>query len=105
MFWICDENGVGNTGMFYLLLNSVHALSRTLVFLILTSPVSRLGVHKKLGGDTTGTADPNQQKGYSILYEVMLSKKSSVEEGVQSYGVCLPRKSLTVMQPIFPEND
>ena len=24
-----------------------------------TPPASRLGVHKKLGGDTAGTADPN----------------------------------------------
>ncbi|GAB0209839.1 mitochondrial enolase superfamily member 1 [Grus japonensis] len=35
--------------------------------------VSRLGVHKKLGGDTAGTADPNSPKGYSIPYDIMLN--------------------------------
>ena len=41
------------------------------------SPASRLGVHKKLWGDTAGTADPNWPKGYSIPYDfIMLSNKS-----------------------------
>jgi len=29
--------------------------------------------HRKLGGDTAGTADPNWPKVYSIPYDVMLS--------------------------------
>ncbi|KAK4828177.1 hypothetical protein QYF61_024426, partial [Mycteria americana] len=37
--------------------------------------VRRLEVHKKLGGDTARTADPNWPKGYSIPYDVMLNKK------------------------------
>ncbi|KAK4823432.1 hypothetical protein QYF61_002118 [Mycteria americana] len=41
-----------------------------------SSQVSRLEVHKKLGGDTAGTADPNWPKGYSIPDDVMLSDKS-----------------------------
>ena len=41
--------------------------------LALSPTVSRLVVHKKLGGDTAGTADPNGPKGYSIPYDVMLS--------------------------------
>lgn len=39
----------------------------------ITLPASRLGVRKKLGGDTVGAADPNWAKGYSVPYEVMLS--------------------------------
>ncbi|KAK4810900.1 hypothetical protein QYF61_013308 [Mycteria americana] len=31
-------------------------------------PASRLGVHKKLGGDTAGRADPNGPKGYPIRH-------------------------------------
>jgi len=37
------------------------------------SPARRLGVHKKLGGDTAGTADPNWPKGFSIPYDITLS--------------------------------
>ena len=45
-------------------------------------PVSSLGVHKKLGGDIAGRADPNRPKGYSIPYDVMLSNiKLGEEEG------------------------
>ena len=45
-------------GMFSLLLSSAYTESRP--FLLLSAlPVSRLGVHKKLGGDTAGTDDPN----------------------------------------------
>ena len=33
-----------------------------------TPPARRLGVHKKLGRDTAGTADPTWPKGYSIPY-------------------------------------
>ena len=38
-------------------------------------------MHKKLGGDTSGTADPNCPKGYSMPYDVMLSNKSWGKEG------------------------
>ena len=74
MFWICAENSVDNTGMFLLLLSSAYSVkafsaSHTI------PPVRRLGVHKKLGGDTAGTADPNWPKGYSIPYDVMLNIK------------------------------
>jgi len=39
-------------------------------------PVRSLGLLKKLGEDTTGTADPNGPKGYPIPYDVKLSNKS-----------------------------
>jgi len=35
----------------------------------------RLGVGKRLGGDTAGTADPNGPKGCSTPYDIMLSHK------------------------------
>ena len=52
------------------------------------APASRLGVHKKLGGATAGTADPNCPKGYSILYNVMLRNKT---EGVKLAGAAIAR--------------
>jgi len=55
MFWICDENSVDSTPMFYLLLNILQAFS---VFHS-APPVSRLGVYKKLGEATAQTADPS----------------------------------------------
>lgn len=33
-------------------------------------PVSRLGMHKRLGEDTAGTADPSWSKEYSIPYDI-----------------------------------
>ena len=50
---------IDNTGMFSLLLSSAYTELRP--FLLLTPPHQRAGwgVHKKLGGDTAGTADPN----------------------------------------------
>ena len=71
MFWICAENSVDNMGMFPLLLSSAYTKSRP--FLLLTPPARRLGVHKKLGGDTAGTADPNCPKGYSRPYDIRFS--------------------------------
>ena len=40
------------------------------------SPESRLGVQKKLGGDTAGTADFSWPKGYPRPYHVVFSNKS-----------------------------
>jgi len=42
---------------------------------------SRLGVGKRLGGDTAGTTDPNCPRGYSIPRDVFLSNKSSGNGG------------------------
>jgi len=58
MFWICAENSVNNTGMFLLLLSSAYAPSRFFSASHTIPPASRLGMHKKLGGDTARTADP-----------------------------------------------
>ena len=50
-------------------------------------PASRLRVHKKLGGDTARTAEPNWPKGYSTPYDVMLSIYSwqKKKEGVMAF--------------------
>jgi len=41
-----------------------------------TLPVSRLGVHKKLGGEAARTDVPSWPKGYPVQYKTMLSNKS-----------------------------
>jgi len=71
MFWICAENSVDNIGMFLLLLSRAYTESRP--FLLLTPPARRLGVHKKLGGDTARTADPSWPKGCPTPFDVMLN--------------------------------
>jgi len=52
-------------------------------------PASRLGMNKKLGGDTAGTADPSGPKGCPIPCDVMLSNKTwwGGEWGCQG-GLC-----------------
>ena len=45
-------------GCFLLLLSSAYTV-KAFPAPHTTPPVSRLGVHKELGGDTAGTADPN----------------------------------------------
>jgi len=74
MFWICDQKSVDNTPRFYLLLNSLYTVSRPVSHAAL--PVSRLGVPKKLGGDTAGAAVLNWPEGYPRPYDVILSHKS-----------------------------
>jgi len=73
MVWICDQNileNIGDLAIAEQCLHSVKAFSASHAAL----PASRLGVHKRLGGDTDGTADPKRPQGYSIPYSVMLSK-------------------------------
>lgn len=57
MLWICDENRIDNTGMFVVIaewcLSSAKAFSASHPPL----PGGRLGMGKKLGLDSTGTAD------------------------------------------------
>lgn len=48
MLWYCAENSIDDIGMFLLLLKSIYTGPRP--FLLLTPPMRRLGVHKKLGG-------------------------------------------------------
>ena len=53
------KSSVDNT--LYVLVTAEQGLHRVKAFSAPhpTPPVSGLGVHKKLGGDTAGTADPN----------------------------------------------
>lgn len=55
-------------------MSSAHIKPTALQFL--TPPVRRLGVNNRLGRDTAGTADPNWPKEYSILYGLLLNKKT-----------------------------
>jgi len=64
MFWICAGDSAAEQCLY-----RVKAFSASHI----TPPASGLGVHKKLGVDTAGTANPNWPKGYSIPYDVMLS--------------------------------
>ena len=58
--------------------------------------MSRLRVHKKLGGDTAGTTDPNWPKRYPAPYDIVLSSKSwGKKEQGEMFGV-------TVF--VFPRN-
>ncbi|KAK4815143.1 hypothetical protein QYF61_017584 [Mycteria americana] len=47
-------------------------------------------VHKKLGGGTAKTADPNWPKGYSIPYDVMLNSLPHPTEEMRLCGTWLP---------------
>lgn len=76
VFWIQDENNVDNTLMFQFLLSSACSKSRTFSAFHTALPAHRLGVHKRLGGDATKTADPNWTKGYSIPYDIILNTKT-----------------------------
>lgn len=55
MLWICAENSVNNAKLI-----AEQHLHRDKAFFVshTASPVRRLGLHKKLGGNTAGTADP-----------------------------------------------
>jgi len=57
IFWVCDENSVDNIVVSVIAeqcLHKVKALSVPHIAPLLSS----LGMDKKLGGDTDGTADP-----------------------------------------------
>lgn len=49
-------------------------------FTLAPTPVMKLGVDKKLAGDTARTNDQNKSKGYSTLYNIMLRNKTQVAE-------------------------
>lgn len=57
--------------------------------------MSRLRVQKKVEGDTIVTDVPSWPKGYSILYDVMLTNKiwgkARIRWDIHGYGICFPR--------------
>lgn len=53
-FWICDENSIDNAGIFHKIAEqSLHSVKASSVL-----STTGLEVHKMLGGNTAGTADP-----------------------------------------------
>ena len=80
MFWICGQNSIGNNTHVLAIaeqcLHSVKGFSAPHP----APPASRLGVHKKLGGDTAGTADPKWPKGYPTSYDAAI-KAAEKEKG------------------------
>lgn len=59
-------------------------------------PASRLGLGRKLGGDTARTAD--SEKGYSVPCSILVSSKSGVVEKEGSEGKELPSKVAVALQ-------
>lgn len=73
MLWICDENR--HTDALFIAeqcLHSVKVFSASPTAL----PVSGLGVHKRLRGETAGRDDPSWPKRYSKPYGAMLSSET-----------------------------
>lgn len=68
MFYIWDENYVGNTVIFQLLLNRTCTKSKTAAFHI-TPPLRRLGYTRSCTGRA---ADPKWPKGCSKSYDITL---------------------------------
>ncbi|KAK4811369.1 hypothetical protein QYF61_027598 [Mycteria americana] len=54
---------------------------------------------QEMGGGTARTADPNWPKGYSILYDVMLSNKSwaKKEQGLKEKAAAVKRRGGTAV--------
>lgn len=59
VFWICDEDRSDNTRDVLFISEQLLHRVKTLSALQPIPPASRPWVHKKLGGDTAGTAHPN----------------------------------------------
>lgn len=68
LFRFCAENSVDNAEMFSLLLSSAYAEPRPFLFLVL---LQHLGDTISL--EVKGRAEPNFTKGFSILYDIILS--------------------------------
>jgi len=81
MLWICTENSVDNTERFSLLLSSAYTESRPFHH----STSEQAGATHGAEGDTAGTADPNWPKGYTMLYDVLLSNETGRELGRESH--------------------
>jgi len=100
VFRICAESSVLVTAE--QCLHGIKAFSASYT----TPPPSRLGVHKKLGGDTAGTTIPVDQRDipdHTTSCSAMKSWGKRGEGGdTWSDGVCLPKQPLCVMEPCFP---
>jgi len=95
MFWICDQSSIDNTNV---LVTAEQCLENGKAFSASrpTPPASRLGVHKKLGGDTARIADPTDRRDLSCHMMLCLARKAGgKEEEEDTFGV---------MVFIFPNN-
>lgn len=72
--------------MFWLQLISAGTGSRLFLF---RSKESRLGVGKRLGGDTAGTANRNRSNGYPTPNDIALSNKSTGKGGGKRWMLLL----------------
>lgn len=61
-------------------------------------PVSRLGAHKELGGDTAGTGDSMYPAEYSISYGNTELGEQEGSRGAFSDGVRVPKSLLSVIE-------
>jgi len=65
-------------------------------------PAKSLGMHKELGGDRTGTADPNWPKECSIPFHIMLHNKSGdVDQRDRCYS-CIVQRLFCLFYHSFP---
>lgn len=77
VFQIGDQNSVGKTPGFQLLLNSPYRGSGPLRFLVV-HPSREAGGGRSLVGDRAGTTDPNWPKRYCVPHNGTLSDKTGV---------------------------
>lgn len=77
---------VGNTGVFYLSLSNAHRF-KAFSALHPTSPVRRLWVHRKVGGDRAATTAHNWPQAFRV------------------FGVCLPKPLPHAVEFCFPGVD
>jgi len=91
MIWICDENRVGSTGIFELLLSSAYTASKSVLLLTLLCQRVDWRCARSWEGTQLGQLTPADQRG--VPYHVMLCtaikavgrRKGDVGRG----GVCL----------------
>ena len=84
MFWICFGFVTEKVLIIYRCFGylwTVLTQCQDLLFFTYYTTGSRLGMHKKLGRNTAGTADPDWPKGYSTPYDITLCNKNWGKEG------------------------
>lgn len=84
-FRFFDENNGDNILMFSVVADQCLHRAKYFSASCVALPVTRLVVHKDLGGDGTRTADPEGPKGCPMLYGIMLSNKTWEKKGGRGY--------------------
>lgn len=105
LFWICDENSVDNSGMFQLLLSSALHTIKAFSASQINPPLSRLEMHKELGGMQLEQCTPADQR--DTPHHMMRSAiKTGDEEGrgnVQVDGIVFLSNQCTWCSSAFLE--